>query len=90
MLGGSHFHEYIRENITHFTRAHHNTKTNNDIRSIVEMKMEGKHPGVKTEVEMEGFVRSEMKAWKIGDKWATEREKWNGQDSHTQGEGIEM
>ena len=45
------------------------------IRAVVKMKMEGKHPRGRPKLRRKDSVKRDMKAWKIREKWATDREK---------------
>ena len=49
-----------------------------NIRAVVEMKMEGTRPrGIQT-LRLKDTVRRELKAWNIREEWATDRERWKG------------
>ena len=43
-----------------------------NIRAVVDMKMRG---SALEEVEMEDTVRRDLKAWNIGEEWATDRDR---------------
>ena len=49
-----------------------------NIRSVVEMKMEWKRPRGRPKLWWKDTVRRELKAWNIREEWATDRERWNG------------
>ena len=49
-----------------------------NIRAVVEMKMKGKHPRGRTKLRWKDTVRRDLKAWKIREEWATDREIWKG------------
>ena len=56
----------------HIKRRH---ETEN-IRAVVEMKMEGKRPRGRPKLRWYDTVRRDLKAWKIEEEWATDREGW--------------
>ena len=56
----------------HIKRRH---ETEN-IRAVVEMKMEGKRPRGRPKLRWYDTVRRDLKAWKIKEEWATDREGW--------------
>ena len=47
-----------------------------NIRAVAEMKMEGKRPRGRTKLLWNDTVRRDLKAWKIKEEWATDRERW--------------
>ena len=47
-----------------------------NIRAVVEMKMEGKRPRGRPKLRWYDTVRRDLKAWKIKEEWATDREGW--------------
>ena len=47
-----------------------------NIRAVVEMKMEGKRPRGRPQLRWKDTVKRDMKAWSIKEEWATDREKW--------------
>ena len=47
-----------------------------NIRAVVEMKMEGKRPRGRPKLRWKDTVRRDMKAWGIRKEWATDRERW--------------
>ena len=49
-----------------------------NIRSVVEMKMEGKCPRGRPKLRSKDTVRRGMYAWDIRDEWATGEEIWKG------------
>ena len=49
-----------------------------NIRAVAEMKMEGKRPGGRPMLRWKDTVRRDLKAWKIKEEWATDRERWQG------------
>ena len=49
-----------------------------NIRAVVELKMEGKRPRGRLELRWRDTVRRDMKAWKIREEWAPDRERWKG------------
>ena len=63
-----------------------------NIRPVDEMKMEGKRPRRRPKLRWKDTVRRDLKAWKIREEWATDRERWKGlcktRDS-AQGDGDE-
>ena len=56
----------------HIKRRH---ETEN-IRAVVEMKMEGKCPRGRPKLRWYDTVRRDLKAWKIKEEWAADREGW--------------
>ena len=59
-------------------RAHKRRDETENIRAVVEMKMEGKHPGGRPKLRRKDTDRSDMKAWNISEEWATDGERWKG------------
>ena len=49
-----------------------------NIRAVAEMKMEGKRHRGRTTLRWNDTVRKDLKAWKIKEEWATDRERWKG------------
>ena len=49
-----------------------------NIRAVAEMKMEGKRPRGRQKLRWKYTTRRDLKAWKIKEEWATDREKWKG------------
>ena len=49
-----------------------------NIRAVAEMKMEGKRPRGRPKLRWNDTIRRDLKAWKIKEEWATDREKWKG------------
>ena len=47
-----------------------------NIRAVVEMKMEGKRPRGRPKLRWYDTVRRDMNAWSIGEEWTTDRERW--------------
>ena len=47
-----------------------------NIRSVVEMKMEGKRPGGRPKLRWNDIVRRDLKVWNIREEWVTDRERW--------------
>ena len=47
-----------------------------NIRAVVEMKMEGKRPRGRPKLRWKDTVRRDLKAWRIREEWATDRERW--------------
>ena len=47
-----------------------------NIRAVVEMKMEGKRPRGRQKLRWYDTVRRDLKASKINEEWATDREGW--------------
>ena len=47
-----------------------------NIRAVVEMKMDSKRPRGRPKLRWKDTVRRDMKAWSIKEEWATDREKW--------------
>ena len=47
-----------------------------NIRAVAEMKMEAKRPGERPKLQCYDTVRRDLKAWKIKEEWATDREIW--------------
>ena len=56
----------------HIKRRH---ETEN-IRAVVEIKMEGKRPRGRPKLRWYDTVRRDLKAWEIKEEWATDREGW--------------
>ena len=46
-----------------------------NIRAVVEMKMEGKLPRGRPKLRWNDTVRSDLNAWNIREEWATDRER---------------
>ena len=49
-----------------------------NIRAVVEMKMEGKRTRGRPKLRWKDTVRRDLKAWNIREEWATDRERWKG------------
>ena len=49
-----------------------------NIRAVAEMQMEGKRPRGRPKLRWKDTIRRDLKAWKIKEEWATDREKWKG------------
>ena len=49
-----------------------------NIRAVVEMKMEGKRPRGRPKLRWKDTVRRDLKAWNIREEWATDMERWKG------------
>ena len=49
-----------------------------NIRAVAEVKMEGKRPRGRPTLRWKDTGRRDMKAWKILEEWATNRERWKG------------
>ena len=49
-----------------------------NIRAVVEMKMEGKRLRGILMLPWKDTVRRDLKAWNIREEWATNRERWKG------------
>ena len=49
-----------------------------NIRAVVEMKMEVKRPRGRPKLRWNDNVRMDLKAWNIKEEWATDRERWKG------------
>ena len=49
-----------------------------NIRAVVEMKIEEKCPRGRPKLRWNDTVRRDLKAWKIKEEWATDRERWKG------------
>ena len=47
-----------------------------NIRAVVEMKMEGKRSRGRPKLRWKDTVRRDMKEWSIREEWATDRERW--------------
>ena len=47
-----------------------------NIRAVVEMKMEGKRPRGRPKLTWKDAVRRDMEAWSNREQWATDRERW--------------
>ena len=47
-----------------------------NIRAVVEMKMEGKRPRGRPKLRWKDTIRRDMTAWSIKEEWATDRTKW--------------
>ena len=47
-----------------------------NIRAVVEMKMEGERPRRRPKLRGKDTVRRDMKAWSIREEWATDRARW--------------
>ena len=48
------------------------------VRAAAEMKMEGKHPRGRLTLSWKDTARGDVKAWKIREEWATDRENRKG------------
>ena len=46
-----------------------------NMRAVVEMKLEGKHPRGRPRLWWKDTVRRDLKAWNIREEWATDRER---------------
>ena len=63
-----------------------------NIRAVVEMKMERKRPRGRPTLRWKDTVRRDLKAWSIREEWATDRERWNSMCKNrypAQGDGGE-
>ena len=49
-----------------------------NIRAVAEMKMEGKRPRGRSKLRWNATVRRDLKAGKIKEEFATDRERWKG------------
>ena len=49
-----------------------------NVRAVVEMKMEEKRPRGGPKLRWKDTVRRDLKAWNIREEWATDREQWKG------------
>ena len=49
-----------------------------NIRAVAEIKIEGKRPRGRHTLVWKDTVRRDMKAWKIREGLATDRERWKG------------
>ena len=56
-------------------RVNRRDETEN-IRAVVEMKMDGKRPRGRPKLRWKDTVRRDLKAWSIREEWATDRERW--------------
>ena len=67
------------------------TDETENVRAVVEMKMEGKRPRGRPRLRWEDIVRRDMKPWKIREERATDRERWKGAKTRylTQADGGE-
>ena len=48
------------------------------IRAVAKMRMESKRPKGRPRLRRKDTVRRDLKAWKIKEEWATDRERWKG------------
>ena len=58
-------------------------------RAVAEMKMEGKRPRERPKLRWYDTVRRDLKARKIKEEWATDRERWKLLCKDDQGDGGE-
>ena len=49
-----------------------------NIRTVTEMKMEGKCPRGRPKLRWNDTVRRDLNAWNIKEEWDTDRERWKG------------
>ena len=54
------------------------TDISENIRAVLEMKMEGKRPGGRPKLRWNDTVRRDLKAWNIREELDTDRERWKG------------
>ena len=81
-----------RRRLEWFGHVKRRDKTEN-IRAVVEMKMEGKRPRGRPQLRWKDTVKRDMKAWSIKEEWATDHEKWRSLCKTrypAQGDGGEM
>ena len=67
----------IRRRLEWSGHAKRRDETEN-IRAVVEMKMEGKRPRGRPKLRWKDTVRRDLKAWNIREEWATDMERWKG------------
>ena len=82
----------MRRRLEWFGHVKRRDETEN-IRAVVEMKMEGKRPRERPKLRCKDTARRDMKAWSIREEWATDRERWkslcNTRYYPAQGDGDE-
>ena len=64
-----------RRRLDRFGHVKRRDETEN-IRAVVEMKMEGKRPRGRPKSRWKVTIRRDIKAWSIREEWATDRAKW--------------
>ena len=57
-------------------RPRQDKRQTENIRAVVEMKMEWKRPRGRPNLRLKDTVKRDMKAWNIKEEWATDRDKW--------------
>ena len=67
----------IRRRVEWFGHVNRRDETEN-IRGVEEMKMEGKRLRERPKLRWNDTVRRDLKAWKIKEEWATDRDRWEG------------
>ena len=66
-----------RRRLEWFGQVKRRDETEN-IRAVAEMKMKGKRPRGRQKSRWYDTIRRDLKAWKIKEEWATDRERWKG------------
>ena len=67
----------LRRRLEWFGHIKRRDETEN-IRAVAEITMEGKHPRVISKLRWYDTLRSDLKARKFKEEWATDRERWKG------------